>query len=228
MCYGDPSATEVPPCCETATKKFTFSTTSVLLLLNMPLSLSRATIFRRQKNPRRVYRPKIAGILFVCNEPEAKYYTVPIPTADKERRMLVHEFRRRVTSGYIWRRNAERHSDARWDGSYGHPRIKKAHLYNINCSHFAAVYLCGVAIPVSGPFLPDVPGFQVPPDSIFPRQLRSSSRALPLHLHFDNCSDVFCFISCFDVPEPVQPSSFYNHRYGFDVCFKDLPISPVI
>ena len=79
MCYGDPSATEVPPCCETATKKFTFSTTSVLLLLNMPLSLSRATIFRRQKNPRRVYRPKIAGILFVCNELEGKYYTVPDP-----------------------------------------------------------------------------------------------------------------------------------------------------
>ena len=78
MCYGDPSATEVPPCCETATKKLTFSTTSVLLLLNMPLSLSRATIFTRQKNPRRVYRPKIAGILFVCNEPEGKYYTVPI------------------------------------------------------------------------------------------------------------------------------------------------------
>ena len=77
MCYGDPSATKVPPCCETATTKLTFSTTSVLLLLNMPLSLSRATIFRRQKNPRRVYRPKIAGILFVCNEPEGKYYTVP-------------------------------------------------------------------------------------------------------------------------------------------------------
>ena len=82
MCYGDPSATEVPPCCETATKKLTFSSTSVLLLLNMPLSLSRATIFRRQKNPRRVYRPKIAGILFVCNEPEGKYYTVP--SKDKE------------------------------------------------------------------------------------------------------------------------------------------------
>ena len=80
MCYGDPSATEVPPCCETATKKITFSTTSVLLLLNMPLSLSRATLFRRQKNPRRVYRPKIAGILFVCNEPEGKYYTVPCST----------------------------------------------------------------------------------------------------------------------------------------------------
>ena len=69
MCYGDPSATEVPPCCEAATKKLTFSTTSVLLLLDVPLSLSRGTIFRRQKNPRRGYRPKIAGILFVCNEP---------------------------------------------------------------------------------------------------------------------------------------------------------------
>ena len=78
MCYGDPSATEVPPYCEAATTKLTFSTTSVLLLLNMPLSLYRGTIFRLQKNPRRVYRPKIAGILFVCNEPEGKYYTVPI------------------------------------------------------------------------------------------------------------------------------------------------------
>ena len=34
---------------------------------------------RRPKNPRRGYRPKIAGILFVCNEPEGKYYTVPTP-----------------------------------------------------------------------------------------------------------------------------------------------------
>ena len=38
-------------------------------LLNVPLSLSRGTIFRRQKNPRRGYRPKITGISFVCNEP---------------------------------------------------------------------------------------------------------------------------------------------------------------
>ena len=57
--------------------KLTLSTTSVLLLLNVPLSLSRGTVFRRQKNPRREYRPKIAGIVFVCNEPEGKYYTVP-------------------------------------------------------------------------------------------------------------------------------------------------------
>ena len=81
-CYGDPSATEVPPCCEAATTKLTFSTTSVLLLLNMPLSSSsslyRGTLFRLHKIPRRGYRPKIAGILFVCNEPEGKYYTVPV------------------------------------------------------------------------------------------------------------------------------------------------------
>ena len=66
-----------PLCCQAATKKLTFSTTSVLLLLNVPLSLSRGTVFRQPKNPRRAYRPKIAGILFVCNEPEGKYYTVP-------------------------------------------------------------------------------------------------------------------------------------------------------
>ena len=81
-CYGYPSTTEVPPCCQAATKKLTFSTTSVLLLLNVPLSLSRGTVFRRQKNPRRGYRPKITGILLVYNEPEGKYYTVPTRPLD--------------------------------------------------------------------------------------------------------------------------------------------------
>ena len=46
--------------------------------ISVPLSLSRGTVFRRPKNPRRGSRPKIAGILFVCNEPEGKYYTVPV------------------------------------------------------------------------------------------------------------------------------------------------------
>ena len=59
---------------------------------------------------------------------------------------------------------------------------------------------------IYGPLLSDVPGFQLPPDSIFPPQLRSSSTALPLHLHVDNCSDFFSCISSFDVPEPFQPS----------------------
>ena len=45
--------------------------------------------------------------------------------------------------------------------------------------------------------------------SLLTPQLRSSSRALPLHLHFNNCSDVFSFISSFDMPEPFQPS----HRH---------------
>ena len=94
-------------------------------------------------------------------------------------------------------------------------------------SLFAAVFLCGVAgtaetfpsFSVSGPFLPDVPGFKVPSDSVFPWQHQSSSRALPLHLHFDNCSDVFCFISSFDVPETFQPSPSHDHRYQFHSCF---------
>ena len=83
---------------------------------------------------------------------------------------------------------------------------------------FAAISLCGVAgladtfpsFPVGGSLLPDVPGFQVSPDSIFPPQLWSS-RALPLHLHFNNCLDVLSFISSFDVPEPFEPSPSHNH-----------------
>ena len=48
-------------------------------------------------------------------------------------------------------------------------------------SHFAAVSLCGVAglaqtypsPPVSDPFLPDLSGFHVPPDIVFPSRPRS-------------------------------------------------------
>ena len=87
-------------------------------------------------------------------------------------------------------------------------------------SPFAAVTLCGVAslaetfpsFPVRGPFLPDLPGFRVPS---FRSQLWSSSRALPLNLH---CSDVFCFISSFDVPERFQPSPSYDNHYRFHHC----------
>ena len=47
--------------------------------------------------------------------------------------------------------------------------------------------MCGVeglaetipSFPVSGPFLPDVPGFQVPSDSVFPPQLRFSLGRFP-------------------------------------------------
>ena len=54
-CYGNPSATEATLFCYAATNKLTFPTTctSVSLLLNEPLSLSRETFFRWQKNPRR-------------------------------------------------------------------------------------------------------------------------------------------------------------------------------
>ena len=72
----------------------------------------------------------------------------------------------------------------------------------------ATVSLCRVAgqtfpsLPVNGPFLPDLPGFQVPTDSFLQSQLWSSSKALPLHFHFNNCSDVFGFISSFHVSKP--------------------------
>ena len=103
-------------------------------------------------------------------------------------------------------------------------------------SPFAAVSLFGVAglaetfpfFSVSGPFLLDFPCFQVPSDSIFPSQLWSSSRALPLQLHLCNCSDVFSFTSPFDVSKPFQPSPSHNRRYRFHLCFfQDFLISPV-
>ena len=68
---------------------------------------------------------------------------------------------------------------------------------------FRRVTMCFIAT-FTG--LRNVPGFQVPSDSIFPPQLRSSSRALPFHLHVNNCLDVFSLISSLDVPEPDQPS----------------------
>ena len=59
-------------------------------------------------------------------------------------------------------------------------------------------------------------------------QLRSSSRALPLHLHFCNCSNVFCFISSVNMPDPFQPLPSHNHRYRYRICiFRDILISPV-
>ena len=67
---------------------------------------------------------------------------------------------------------------------------------SVTFSHFAAV--SGVAgleetsqsFPLSVPFLFDVHDFQAPPHTICPPQLRSSYRALPIHLHFNNCSGV--------------------------------------
>ena len=120
-----------------------------------------------------------------------------------------------------------------WTDSF---RIYKSRFCKYNFSPFAAVSLCRVAglvntfpsLTVSGPFLPDAPRFHVSPDRICPPQLRSSSRALPLHLHFDNYSDVLGFISSFDVPEPFQHSPSHNRRYWFHLRFlQDLLIPPV-
>ena len=107
---------------------------------------------------------------------------------------------------------------------YGRPYQPKhspsSHRFNLSlrCSvflPFAAVSMCMIAgrerpfhlsLPVRGPFRRHVPGFHVPSDSVFPSRPRFSCRALPNHLHFDNCSDVFYFISSFNVLEPFQPS----------------------
>ena len=103
-------------------------------------------------------------------------------------------------------------------------------------SHFAAVSLLGVAglaktcpsFSVSGPFLFGFPRYQIPPDCIVPSQLRSSSMALPLHLHFHNCSDVLSLISSFDVPEPFQPSPSHNFYTVYALYFMAAKCHPLI
>ena len=81
---------------------------------------------------------------------------------------------------------------------------------------FATVFLYGVAghadtfpsFPVSGPFLPDVPGFQVPPDTV-PVSFHLNC-GLPLgrfaSIFILATADVFCIISSFDEPESFQHS----------------------
>ena len=105
--------------------------------------------------------------------------------------------------------------------SFGSP-MKMSYLrmmkYEQCFSPFSAVSLWGVAglaetfpsFTVRGPSLPYVSGFHVPPDSIFPPQLRSSSRALHRHLHFHNYSGVFCCMSSIDVLEPFQHLCFHT------------------
>ena len=98
-------------------------------------------------------------------------------------------------------------------------------IFSYNCLTFLTFRsrLFGVAghaetfpsFSVIGPFIPVFPGFQVPSDSIVPL---SSSKALPLHLQLCNCSDVFSFISSFNVPEPFQHSLSRNRRYRFHLC----------
>ena len=80
------------------------------------------------------------------------------------------------------------------------------YLQYVTFSHFSAftaVSLCRVAglaeIFQFSLLLPHFTMmFHVPSDSA--SQSGSSSRALPHHLHFGNCSDVFCFMSSFHVP----------------------------
>ena len=70
--------------------------------------------------------------------------------------------------------------------------------FSLTFHRYLLVRVAGLAetfpsFPVSGPFLPDVPGFKFPSDSVFYRSLDLPLGCLPSHLHFHNCSDVFCF-----------------------------------
>ena len=76
---------------------------------------------------------------------------------------------------------------------------------------------------MTGPFLVDVPGLHVPSDRVFLSHPVSSSSALPIHLHFDNCSDVFCFIASFQMPEPFQLYPSRECHYWLHPCC-DVPV----
>ena len=94
-------------------------------------------------------------------------------------------------------------------------------------SLFAAVSLCGVAglaqtfpsLTVSGPFLLDTPRLSLLTVSFHINLGLPLYRALPLHLHFDNCSDVLGFVFSFDMAKPLQPSPSHNRLYLFHFRF---------
>ena len=92
---------QYPQCFEAATKKLTFSTTSVLLPLNVPLSLSRGTIFRQQKIPEGGTAQKEQGFYSYVRNPEGQYHTVPTSYAVVRRpncanAFTVHRYARNV------------------------------------------------------------------------------------------------------------------------------------
>ena len=114
------------------------------------------------------------------------------------------------------------------------PSVTSNDIYNLisvvisttTFSPFAAISLCRVAglaetfpsFPLGGPFLPDVPSFRVPSDSIFPLQLWSSSKALPLHLLFHNCLDVFC-LRAWTIPNSPDCPSHHSHLCCYQPLF---------
>ena len=82
------------------------------------------------------------------------------------------------------------------------------------------------SLPVSGPFLPDLSGFHVPSGSVFPSQ--SSFRTLPVHVHFDNCSDVLCCIASFIRAELLQRYPSHDRYYrGSTLASSTISSSPV-
>ena len=108
----------------------------------------------------------------------------------------------------------------------------------MNFSHFAACLpvwssgSCGDLSPCQWPVLPDLPRFHVSSHSILPSSITtwSSSRVLPLHLNFCNCSGVFSFLPPLLVPEPFQPDPSHDCPYRLQLhpCFlQDLLISQI-
>ena len=81
-------------------------------------------------------------------------------------------------------------------------------------------------IPVSGPFLSDVPGFHLLVTVSFHCSLGLlASKALPLYIFI--LTTAVMFSSSFNVPEPFQSYHSRDHHYRFHPCFLQNLISPI-
>ena len=69
MCYDNPSSTKAPPVLWSSHQKTNFLHYTSVTAVKCTIVPVQRIFFRRQQNPRRGYRPKVTGILFVCNEP---------------------------------------------------------------------------------------------------------------------------------------------------------------
>ena len=75
-CYGNSSVTRVPLCYE-APIKITFSTISVLVRLNVPISLFREPFLRQQKSQNMVPSQNIPALYSYGMNPQVQYWPVP-------------------------------------------------------------------------------------------------------------------------------------------------------
>ena len=114
------------------------------------------------------------------------------------------------------------------------PSVTSNDMYNLiisttTFSPFAAVSLCRVAglaetfpsFPLGGPFLPDVPGFRVPSDSVFPLLHWPSSNWRFPSIFFSTTARMFSVY----VPEPFQTHPIAHRTILISVvaiCFSSL------